>query len=70
MTAKYSCATNLQTPQSKQVTSQPLKRELQKFKSIPTITYREQENTEFLNNNFIYQSYNTHQEEMAYSQVP
>ena len=62
MTAKYSCATNSQTPQSKQVSSQSRKHEMQKFKSIPTITYPEQENTEFLNNNFIYQSYTTHQE--------
>ena len=61
MTSKYSCITNTQTPQSKQPTRTSRRRNLQKFKSIPTITYREQENTEYTPNQFVYQSYTTHQ---------
>ena len=70
MTAKYSCIVNTPTPQSKQPTRSSRRRNMQKFKSIPTITYKDQEITEVPPSHFIYQSYTTHQVEMAHSQVP
>ena len=68
LTAKYSYATDSHTPQNKKTRQEVRRSNIEKFKSIPTITCRDVQFIQIPTDNPIYQSYTTHNVELTQGQ--